>query len=94
MGNYDSSSNNVPYCNIHHYYSQISDIGHTLIGNAIVGHSDVVGASPVGAASTANYIFILDLTHGYNRFHRDSSKTTRETFKFHDLMRLIWEIWR
>ena len=32
-------------------YRQVSNIRHTLVGNKIVDHSDVVGASPVGAAS-------------------------------------------
>ena len=31
-------------------YGQISNISHTLVGNKLVDHSDVVGASPVGAA--------------------------------------------
>ena len=31
-------------------FRQTSNISHTLIGNKIVDHSDVVGASPVGAA--------------------------------------------
>ena len=31
---------------------QTSNISHTLVGNTFVGHSDVVGASPVGAAGT------------------------------------------
>ena len=35
-------------------YRQISNINHTLVGNSIVDHSDVVGASPVGAAPTAS----------------------------------------
>ena len=35
-------------------YRQISDTGGTLVGNKIVNHSDVVGASPVGAASTTS----------------------------------------
>ena len=30
------------------------NISRTLIGNEIVDHSDVVGASPVGAASTTS----------------------------------------
>ena len=33
-------------------YRQISNIRHTLVGNDIVDHSDVDGASPVGAAQT------------------------------------------
>ena len=37
---------------LHHVFS---GLGRTLVGNKIVDHSDVVGASP-------NYIFILDLT--------------------------------
>ena len=31
-------------------YRQVSNIGRALVGNWIVDHSDVVGASPVGAA--------------------------------------------
>ena len=35
-------------------HHQTSDISDTLAGNKIVDHSDVVGASPVGAAPTAS----------------------------------------
>ena len=35
-------------------YRQVSNISRTLAGNKIVDHSDVVGASPVGAASTTS----------------------------------------
>ena len=31
-------------------YRKVSNISRTLVGNKIVDHSDVVGASPVGAA--------------------------------------------
>ena len=40
----------------------------------------------------SNYIFILDLTPGFNRFGRDKCKTRRETFKFLDLVHLILDI--
>ena len=33
-------------------YRQTSNISHTLVGNKIVDHSDVVGAWPVAAAPT------------------------------------------
>ena len=36
------------------YYHQTSNISRTLVGNKIVNHSDVVGASPVGAAPTTS----------------------------------------
>ena len=36
--------------NQNHIYRKISNISGTLVGNKIVDHSDVVGASPVGAA--------------------------------------------
>ena len=39
---------------IYVYYRQISNLRHTLIGNKIVDHSDVVDASPVGAAPTTS----------------------------------------
>ena len=35
-------------------YHQTSNISRTLLGNKIVDHSDVVGASPVGAAPTTS----------------------------------------
>ena len=35
-------------------YRQVSNIRRTLIGNKIVDNSDVVGASPVGAAPTTS----------------------------------------
>ena len=37
-----------------HIYRQVSNIRRTLVGNNIVDHSDVVGAPPVGAASTTS----------------------------------------
>ena len=41
---------NVSYGN----YRQVSSIRLTLVGNKIVDNSDVVGASPVGAAPTTS----------------------------------------
>ena len=38
----------------HVTYRKVSNIRRTLVGNNIVDHSDVVGASPVGAAPTAS----------------------------------------
>ena len=35
-------------------YRQVSNIRRTFVGNKIVDHSDVVGASPVGAAPTTS----------------------------------------
>ena len=35
-------------------YRQVSNIRRTIVGNKIVDHSDVVGASPVGAAPTTS----------------------------------------
>ena len=35
-------------------YRQVPNISRTLVGNTIVDHSDVVGASPVGAAPTTS----------------------------------------
>ena len=35
-------------------YRKTSNIRHTLVGNNIIDHSDVVGASPVGAAPTTS----------------------------------------
>ena len=35
-------------------YRKVSNIRRTLVGNKVVDHSDVVGASPVGAAPTTS----------------------------------------
>ena len=35
-------------------YRKVSNIRRTLVGNKIVDHLDVVGASPVGAAPTTS----------------------------------------
>ena len=35
-------------------YRQVSNISRTLVGNKIANHSDVLGASPVGAAPTTS----------------------------------------
>ena len=35
-------------------YRKVFNISGTLVGNKIVDHSDVVGASPVGAAPTTS----------------------------------------
>ena len=35
-------------------YGQLSNISRTPVGNEIVDHSDVVGASPVGTAPTTS----------------------------------------
>ena len=35
-------------------YRQVSNVRRTSVGNKIVDHSDVVGASPVGAAPTTS----------------------------------------
>ena len=35
-------------------YRQVSNIRRTLVGNKIDDHSDVVGASPAGAAPTTS----------------------------------------
>ena len=47
--------------------------------------------------SWSNYIFILNLTPGFNGLSKDNYKIRRETFKFWDLVCLIletlWYIW-
>ena len=40
--------------NTNEKYRKTSNISRTLVSNRIVDHSDVVGASPVGAAPTTS----------------------------------------
>ena len=48
--------NKTHMCDLYIYsgFRQVSDTWRTLEGNKIVDHSDVVGASPVGAAPTTS----------------------------------------
>ena len=65
-------------------YLQTSNISHTLVGNKIVHHSNVVGA--ITRRCCSNYIFILDLTPGLNGLGRDNCKARQETFKCWDFV--------
>ena len=53
MNNNQSLKSNIHWL-IKTKYRQVSNISHTLVGNNIFDHSDVVGASPVGAAPTTS----------------------------------------
>ena len=69
-------------------YCQTSNISCTLVGNKIVDHSDVVGRR------CSNYIFILDLTHGFNGLGKGNCKMKWEIFSFWDLVCLVIEVWQ
>ena len=62
----------------------------TLVGNKIDVHSDVVGASPVGAAPITSSIY--SLTPGFNRLSKDNCKMRRKPCKIWDLVRLVLDI--
>ena len=64
-------------------YRQPSTISHTLAGNKTVDHSDVVGASPVGAAPTTSSFSIKHLV----------SMDWAETTARRDENQLRFEIW-
>ena len=57
-------------------YRQVSNIRRTLVGNKIVDHSDVDGASPVDAAPTTSSFSTWHLAFG-----KESRKAVRESFK-------------
>ena len=60
-----------------HAYRKTSNISHTLLGNKIIDNSDVVGASPVGAAPTTSSFSIWHLAS------MDWAKTTARGYKKH-----------
>ena len=64
-------------------YRQVSNIRRTLVGNKIVDHSDVVGASPVGAAPT---------TSSFSTKHLASTGWVKTTTRW-DEKHLNFEIW-
>ena len=74
-------------------YCQTFNIRCTFVGSRIVDHSDVVGASPVGAAPTTSS-FLSYLTLDFNGLGKDKCHMRWETFKFRDLVYLVLEIWQ
>ena len=67
------------------------DIKRSLAGNKLADHPDVVGA--IACRRCFNYIFILNLTPGFNGLGKDNFKMSQESFKFCFLVQLILEIW-
>ena len=65
-------------------YRQVSNISRTLVGNKVVDHSDVVGASPVGAAPT---------TSSFSTEHMASLDWAKTTARW-DEKHLSFAIWR
>ena len=72
---------------------QTANIRRAFVGNKIVVHSDVVGASPDGAAPTASSFSTQHLASIYCT-KTTNCKTRRQTFKILDFVWLILEIWR
>ena len=72
------------------YYLRTSNINWTLVGNEIVDHSDVVGASPVHAAPTT---FHSRLNTRHQSIGEDICKMRWETFQCWALVWLILEVW-
>ena len=54
MNNLSSLPSNIHHMGIIDTCYKTSNISRTLVGNKIVDHSDVVGATPVGAAPTSS----------------------------------------
>ena len=63
------------------YCRQTSKISHSLVNNIIVDHSDVCACR-----CCSNYIFILDLTPGFDELGKDSCKTRRSAQKVYELI--------
>ena len=69
-------------------YRQASIIRHTFVVNKIVDHSDVVGASPVGAAPTKSS-FSTELLASMDGAKTTNCGTRQETFEFWDTVYII-----
>ena len=73
------------------YYHQISNIRHLRVQ---LNCWPLRCSWSIVCRRCSNYIFILDLTPGFNALGKDNCKTRQETFEFGDLVRLVIEIWR
>ena len=74
------------------YIRGASHIRDKTVGNKNVDNSDVVWS--IACRRCSNYIFILNLTPGFNGLSEDNCTRIQETFKFWDLVRLILEVLR
>ena len=70
-------------------HHQTYNIRWSLVGNKIVDYSDVVGASPVGAAPTTSSFSTW--TPSFNGLGKDNCKTKGKRFKFWDLVWTLME---
>ena len=73
-------------------YHQISNIRHAFVGN--LSYWSLRCSWNIACWHCSNYIFILDLTHGFYIVNKGNCKTRRETFKFWDSVQLILEFWQ
>ena len=69
-------------------YHQASDISHTLVGNQLVDHWDVVGASAMLQLHLHSR-----LNAWLQRIGQRQLQNEMRTFKFFELVRLILEFW-
>ena len=80
-------------------YRRTSNLSQKLVGNRIVDHSDVDGAAAISYIYILDLtlgfnglsMFILDLTPNFNGLGKGNCKPRRETFRFWDLVRFILE---
>ena len=73
-------------------YRKVSNIRRTLVGNKNCW--SLRCSWSIACRRCSNYIFILNLTRGFNGLGKDNWKTRRETFMFGDWVCLIFENWR
>ena len=74
-------------------YRKTSNISRTLVGSKIVDYKLRCSLS-IACRRCSNYIFILNLTPGFNGLSEDNCMRIQETFKFWNLVRLIQEVLR
>ena len=72
------------------YNPQTFDIRHTLVSNECWSFRC---SWSVASRRCCNYLFILDLTPGFNRLRKENCKTRQETYQFLDLVRLVLDVW-
>ena len=77
---------------VKYMYRQVSNIRRTWVGNEIVDHSDVVWASPVGAAPTTSSFSTEHLASIY--YAKTTASRVETHIIFWELVRLILDILR
>ena len=89
---YNSTDDKPSFGSIQNEHHQTSNISGTFVDNKTCW--SLRCSWSIARRRCSKYIFIFELTPGFNALGKDNCKMRRETSKFEDLVYLLLEVWR